>query len=150
MNLPYQKHSETSRDAALQNTKSGTIRQCILLDLKRAGTKGLIADEILAMPEYKESHRVSTRLKELVDAGHAVKVKAKRHTRSKRLANIYKAKEHIRPCDEIANENKKKAAYELERENEVFKKALMRFNQLMHDRNHSKDNASELYRLIDS
>lgn len=86
--LPYQKHSETSIDAAMQNTTAHTIRNDALKLIMLAGVFGLIADEVAAKLK-QVPNLIASRIKELEDQGHIIKTKLKRKTRRDRLAFIY-------------------------------------------------------------
>ncbi len=91
MNLPYQKHSQTSQDAAMKNTTSHVIRNEVLLWILSSNEKGMIADEVAEKLEMIPN-MIASRIKELEDFGHIIKTKYKRKTRRDRQAFIYVAK----------------------------------------------------------
>jgi len=113
--LPYQKHSETSKEAAEDNTTSLSVRGKIFGILVQADRRGVIADEL--KPMFPESARVQTRLKELCDLGQVVKLDKTRETSYGRNANIYIAKIYQVSDDKLATEktidHKKEAAEDL-------------------------------------
>ena len=88
MTLPYQKHSETSRQAAEENTTAATLREKIFQMIKDSGQHGMIADEVRQRIN-KSSNSTIPRLVELNRAGRIVKLQETRKTRSNRNANVY-------------------------------------------------------------
>lgn len=86
--LPYQPHSQTSIDAARRKNNAGADRLIITELIHKSGTKGRTNDEISAILG-KNSSFYSPRLIELERAGHIIKLKETRKTRSNRRANVY-------------------------------------------------------------
>jgi len=87
-NLPYQDHSETSKQAAEKKTDAKDDRRIILGMIKTAGVRGLTNDEI---SEFlgKDSSFYSPRLIELERLGDIFKLRQTRKTRKDRNANVY-------------------------------------------------------------
>lgn len=106
-NLPYQKHSETSREAAESNTTAEDYRNKILHMIRWEGEKGMTNDEISARFGKTDSY-FSPRLIELErNMGVIYKTRMRRKTRSGKAANVYVAKEHY--ADHMGKFKPKKA-----------------------------------------
>jgi len=88
MSLAYQTHSDTSREAAENNTKASAQRDKILGILHCAGIVGSTGDELSVMLNVTPG-TISARLRDLELAGQIVKTANKRKTRSNRTANVY-------------------------------------------------------------
>ena len=87
-NLPYQEHSETSKEAAEKKINAKDLRKAILNMIDCQGFSGLTNDEI-SMRLGKNSSFYSPRLIELERAGDIAKLQETRKTRSNRNANVY-------------------------------------------------------------
>jgi len=87
-NLPYQDHSETSKEAAEKKTDAKADRAKILEMIDIQGFVGLTNDEI-SQRLGKNSSFYSPRLIELERAGDIAKLEGTRKTRSNRNANVY-------------------------------------------------------------
>lgn len=92
MRIPaYQKHSETSREAAEKLETGDTLRAAVYEDIEFWKKHGRIGDEIaenLSTP----SAVIAARLRELETMGRIIKTDGKRLTRSRRSANVYVTK----------------------------------------------------------
>jgi len=88
MNLPYQRHSTTSKEAAESNVTALGIRDRTLRMIRSAGARGMIADEV-ALLLNKSPNAIASRFKELEDRRIIVKLAERRKTRAKRDANVY-------------------------------------------------------------
>lgn len=86
--LPYQSHSETSKEAAEKKTDAKIDRRIILEMIEAQGFSGLTNDEISARLG-KNSSFYSPRLIELERSGDIAKLQETRKTRSNRNANVY-------------------------------------------------------------
>lgn len=94
LDLPFQRHSETSRAAALAaEPAAASMRGRVLAALRQAGPAGLTDDEMqvrLAMnPSTQRPRRV-----ELARAGLVVETDRTRETRGGRAASVWVAAEH--------------------------------------------------------
>jgi len=87
-NLPYQRHSETSKEAAEKKTDAKDDRRTILGMIYAVKLDGLTNDEI-SLRMGRDSSFYSPRLIELERSGDIVKLKQTRKTRSNRNANVY-------------------------------------------------------------
>jgi len=106
-NLPYQDHSETSKQAAEKKTDAKAERIIISQMIINQGIHGLTNDEI-SERKGKNSSFYSPRLIELERAGNIVKLKQTRLTRSNRKANIYVYHNYVagRPIIPVKKEGK--------------------------------------------
>jgi len=93
-NLPYQSHSETSKEAAEKKTDAGADRKTILGMIINRGVHGRTNDEI-SERLGKNSSFYSPRLIELERDGDIVKLRQTRKTRSNRRANVYVYHNHV-------------------------------------------------------
>lgn len=88
---PYQRHSETSRAAALDiMPKAGTLRRRVLDSIIAAGKHGRTDDEIQAFERMDPSTQRPRRI-ELVEAGLVKDSGQKRMTRSRKPATVWVA-----------------------------------------------------------
>lgn len=90
----YQRHSDTSREAADKLTGQGLQHRLILEAMTRNGMKGLTIDEAAAMlTDHLERHihsgTAAARMGELEKAGKVCKTPQRRKTRSGRNAVVY-------------------------------------------------------------
>lgn len=89
----YQRHSQTSKDAAIKAVPGAKTQRFVILRLFRdAGARGLTDDEIEAMTGYKGSAVRPRRIK-LCDDGLIEKSDVTRPTRSGRDAVVWKIKQ---------------------------------------------------------
>lgn len=128
MTLPYQKHSETSKQAAERNTTAANIRSEVLDIIINSHFEGCISDEIAEMMD-KVPNIIASRLQELETAGLVVRLEATRKTRSKRNANIYVGRNYVEGRDTLApkkslnqkdTENLARQLMQLIRENSII------------------------------
>lgn len=135
--LPYQSHSETSKEAAEKKTDAGADRKKILNMIRAKENFGLTNDQISERLGHDSSF-YSPRLIELERAGDIVKLTFTRHTRKKRQANIYVCSEfrygrEIIPVkqetiDEPINKKDKLAIMRLLHETKINRTASLRMN----------------------
>lgn len=101
MNYPngagYQKHSETSQDAANDLQSAKGMRDQVVKYIKHSNTSGMTCDEIFGFFDQSIDNRVapgtiSARLIELERDGSIIKSNIKRKTRHNRNAFVYVAK----------------------------------------------------------
>jgi len=92
--LPYQSHSETSKEAAVKKKTAKAERTIITQMIINNGVSGLTNDEISEI-KGKNSSFYSPRLIELERSGTIVKLKQTRKTRSNRDANVYVYHNHV-------------------------------------------------------
>jgi len=92
--LPYQSHSETSKEAAGLKRTAKADRLIISQMIINQGINGLTNDEI-SERKGKNSSFYSPRLIELERQGAIVKLKQTRKTRYNRNANVYVFHNHV-------------------------------------------------------
>ena len=89
--LPFQRTSETSREAAIHTMpQANTLRRRVLDYLHQRGPQGATDDEIQRDLEMNPSTQRPRRV-ELERGGWCQRIDAKRRTRSGRLAYVYVA-----------------------------------------------------------
>lgn len=93
---PYQRGSDTSREAAEKVSNSAGIRAMVLAHIKAEGRAGATIDEVAiylsdALGRMVAPGTASARVKELEDAGAICKTPERRKTRSGRNAVVYLA-----------------------------------------------------------
>jgi len=92
--LPFQKHSQTSIDAATDMRGCApTKRKQVLHSIANAGARGVTDDEVQVMLNMNPSTQRPRRI-ELVERGLVVDSGGKRRTRSGRFAVVWRAVEH--------------------------------------------------------
>ena len=128
MTLPYQKHSQTSKEAAEKNTTAANIRSDVLAIIINANFEGCISDEIADLMD-KIPNMIASRLQELETAGLIVRMTKTRKTRSKRNANIYVGRNYLQGRETLkpkkilnreATENLARQLMQLIRENSII------------------------------
>lgn len=87
---PFQRHSETSRLAAIAAYSFKTDLQKQVYEILEASTNGL-TDEEMQMALYMDPNTQRPRRVELVRAGYVIDSGRKRRTRSGRLATVWAA-----------------------------------------------------------
>lgn len=86
---PFQAHSDTSREAAIeQYPRAGTLRRRVLDHLQQVGAEGATDDEIQVALEMNPSTQRPRRV-ELERAGLIERLDATRKTRAGRQAHVY-------------------------------------------------------------
>jgi hypothetical protein len=97
VDLFYQKHSDTSLDAARLNTSAGAQRESVFQHIKKNGDYGSTTDEVknalLAANKIHKNSVMSARVRELELKGYIVKTTKKRKTSAGRYANVYVSKD---------------------------------------------------------
>jgi hypothetical protein len=93
--LPYQKHSETSKRAARENTTAPTVKELILKELRERKTIGITASEMHEIMYEDRGKNVAGRLLDLENEGRVVRLECTRKTASGRDANIYVLPEFV-------------------------------------------------------
>ena len=120
--LKYQKHSETSKQAAQKNTKAGSMREKCFKLIEKSEGSGMISDEI-AHVLIEPPNMIASRLGELEAQKRIIKLKETRKTRKNCDANVYVLPEYTR--DRLTLEPKRPTdSASLKKENEKLRKAL--------------------------
>lgn len=130
MDLFYQKHSDTSREAAENNTSAGAQREQVYEFIYTRHGQGATADEVrqylLQRKLIHPNSVIGARVRELELKGRIVKTKTKRKTIAGRQANVYVTKEIFSMGGYERDTVKDSTDYEkLRQENERMREALL-------------------------
>ncbi len=121
-NLPYQKHSKTSRNAAESNVTANAHRDKIYNLIKDSGFIGCISDH-LAKDLKLVPNAVASRLGELEQDKKIVRLEDTRKTRSNRNANIYVLPEYVAGRN-VLSPKEKNSLKEMQKEIDRLRDAL--------------------------